>query len=175
MNYGSVLQYGDDIMNNGTIFFSTRKLFFNLILILGSFLTPPAFAWPEVDHMNMCGAATKVARTYSGDFKGWSAHDTFVGYREKAGYYYRNNCPETVAPVKKKIKTYKRKIDKKSANSTQKVKVAKKVINAKSSKVKAFKRIVKYDKYADCARVDKLNTSGSVVRLKKRAVYRLAN
>ena len=169
-------------MVNRTTFFSHRKILLSVILTLGSLLTLPAYAWPEVDHMNMCGSAVKVARAYDGEFRGWKAHDTYVNYRERAGYYYRNNCPSIVAPVK----PYKKKVNKaavkkavvKKATSTKALKTkgtTRKELIAKSSKAKAFKRKVTYDKHADCARVDKMNGSGPAVFAKRNVIYRLAN
>ena len=167
--YGSILKTGDILMKNLTTFFTMRKLVLSLILTIGSFLTLPAYAWPEVDHMNMCGAAAKTVRAYGGSFRGWQAHDNFVGYRNRAGYYYRNNCPETVAPVKKVAKkTYK-----KPAKKVYKKRV-KKVRIAKSSKARKFKRRVKYDEHADCARVDRMNGYGSAVVVKRGNAYRPA-
>jgi len=164
-------------MVNRTTFFGHRKILLSVILTLGSLLTLPAYAWPEVDHMNMCGSAVKVARVYGGGFKGWKAHDTYTHYRERAGYYYRNNCPGIVAPVK----PYKKKIKKsvvKKATPTKALKTkgaAKPVKIAKSSRVKSFQRKVTYDKHADCARVDKMNGSGPAVFAKRNTLYRLAN
>jgi len=135
-----------------------KRLILSLLLTIGSFLTLPAYAWPEVDHMNMCGGAAKTVRAYGGNFRGWAAHDNYIAYRGKA-YYLRSNCPTTVAPVKKaaKKKVVKRKV------------AAKPVRIAKSSKAKAFKRTVKYDLHADCVQVDRMNSSGPAVRQVRRA------
>ena len=133
-----------------------KKLLLSLFLTIGSLLSSSVYAWPEVDHMNMCGAAIKVSQKYAGNFKGWAARDNYVNRVRRAGYYYRTNCPQTVAPVKKKNnqKTVARKV----------LKVLPKRI-MRSSKAKSFKRTVKYDKHADCVRVDKMNQSGAVVRV----------
>lgn len=120
-----------------------------LIFALASFLTLPAYAWPEVDHMNMCGPAAKSVRAYNGGFQGWRVHDNYVSKRG-SGYYLKTMCPKTVAPVKK---AYKKK-------------VVKKTRIAKSSSAKKFKRTVKYDEHADCARVDRMNGYGAAVKAK---------
>lgn len=136
-----------------------KKLLLSLFLTIGSLLTTSAFAWPEVDHMNMCGSAAKMSQTYAGSFKGWAARDNHVNKVRRGGYYYRTNCPKTVAPVKKKT----------SKNTVMKVvKTTKKTKRiARSSKAKSFKRRVKYDEHADCVRVDGMNQSGAAVRVVK--------
>lgn len=149
-------------MKNNTF----KRLIMALILTLGGLISIPSYAWPEVDHMNMCGAAAKVTRAYGGNFRGWAAHDKFVGYKTRAGYYYRNNCPSTKSPVKmaKKVKKVtKRKVVKKSYK-----KVVKKTRIVKSSKAKSFKKRVKYDMHADCARVDRMNGYGAATRVIRR-------
>ena len=148
-------------MNKYTI----KRLIMALILTVGSLISLPSYAWPEVDHMNMCGAAAKVDRAYGGNFKGWVARDRFVTQKRRAGAYYRANCPETVAPVKK---ASKKKIYVKKAKRTYKKKVVKKVRIAKSSKAKSFRKKVKYDEHADCVRVDKMNAYGPATRVVRR-------
>ncbi len=134
----------------------TKKLLLPLLLTFASLFSLPAFAWPEVDHMNMCGTAVKVDRSYGGNFRGWPAHDNFINYKKRAGYYFRNNCPTIKAPIKSAKKTYKKVVKKKARI-------------AKSSKAKAFRRSVKYDEKADCARVDRMNGVGSAVVVKRTA------
>lgn len=156
-------------MKNLTTFFTMRKLVLSLILTIGSFLTLPAYAWPEVDHMNMCGAPVKTIRAYGGNFRGWPARDNFVGYLKRAGYYYRTNCPNTSAPVKKVAKkTYKKPAKKAYKKRVKNVRIA------KSSKARTSKRRVKYDEHADCARVDRMNSYGSAVVVKRANTYRPA-
>jgi len=138
-------------INNHTI----KKLVLSLILSIGSFLILPAYAWPEVDHMNMCGAATKSVRAYGGNWQGWNQHDSYIAKRGNA-YYLRTNCPTTVASVKK----LKKKVYRKPLKTVAKVK---NVRIDKSLKAKKFKRSVKYDEHADCARVDRLNSYGDSV------------
>ncbi len=122
--------------------FSMKKWILGLVLTLGSMVTFPAYAWPEVDHMNMCGSPTKAVQ---GGFKSWAQYDQYVAKRGNA-YYLRTNCPSIVAPVKKaKYVPAKKRIIRKSVRI------------AKSSKAKNFKRRVKYDEKADCARVDRMN------------------
>ena len=140
------------------------KWLLSLFLLIASLLTLPAYAWPEVDHMNMCGAPVKVDRAYAGGFRGWPAHDIYVNYKRRAGYYYRTNCPGIKAPVKakkvyKKKPVYKKRIVKRAS---------KKLRIARSSKTKRFLRKVKYDKHADCVRVDAMNRLGPAVRVVRR-------
>ena len=136
-----------------------------LLLILGSFLTLPAHAWPEVDHMNMCGAPAKVVQAYGGAFRGWQAHDKYIANKNRTGYYYKTNCPQTVASVKAKpVKT--KKVAKKAIKKRVIVKKRKSVRIAKSRKAKSFKRKVKYDLHADCVRVDRLNSYGASIKRK---------
>jgi len=135
---------------------NTKKWFLGLAFTLSSLLTLPTYAWPEVDHMNMCGAAAKPVHA---GWQGWAQHDRYIAKRGNA-YYLRTNCPTTVAPVKK-AKPYK-----KVAKVAKVAKARKSVRIAKSSKAKSFKRKVKYDMHADCLRVDKMNVSGPAVRVK---------
>ena len=128
-----------------------------LLFTATSVLTLPAYAWPEVDHMNMCGAATKVVQAYGGNWKGWNQHDKYIASRGTA-YYLRSNCPKTVAPVKSaKVKSAAKKVYNKPVIISR---------IAKSTKAKSFKRTVKYDEKADCARVDRMNGYGSAVTRK---------
>jgi len=134
-----------------------KRWLLGLAFIVSSVLTLPTYAWPEVDHMNMCGAPTKPVHA---GWQGWAQHDRYIAKRGNA-YYLRTNCPTTVAPVKKKAvkKSYR--------------KVAKSTRIAKSSKAKSFKRKVKYDEHADCARVDRMNGYGPAVQAKGR-IYKPA-
>ena len=150
-----ILPYGDYFMNKPTL----KKLLLSLFLIISGLLTSSAYAWPEVDHMNMCGAASKVSQKYAGNFKGWAARDHYVNKIRRAGYYYKANCPKTVAPAKKSAK--------KMIKKAKLVKAKTKRI-ARSGKAKSFKRKVKYDKHADCVRVDGMNQSGPAVRVLRR-------
>lgn len=124
-----------------------------MVLSLGGVLVLPVFAWPEVDHMNMCGAATKSVQAYAGNWKGWGQHDNYIARRGSA-YYLRTNCPKTVAPTKKKA-SYK-------IAKVVKAKKVRKVV--KRAKVKSVRRISKkrstYNEKLDCARVDRLNGYG---------------
>lgn len=144
-----------------------KKLLFAFILTLGSLFTLPAFAWPEVDHMNMCGSATKVVRTYGGNAQSFAQRDRYLAKRGNA-YYFRTNCPTTVAPIKKA----KSKVAY-SASSGSTAKKAKSVTrkSKKVSKAKTVKSITKrlragkkgYDEHADCVRVDRMNNYGRPV------------
>lgn len=73
-----------------------KKLSLAFILTLMALFAAPAHAWPEVDHMNMCGAAAKVIRDYKGNPKSWHDRDKYTESR-KATLYFQANCPETVA------------------------------------------------------------------------------
>ena len=139
-----------------------KKWLLGLAFTVSSILTLPAYAWPEVDHMNMCGAPTKVVHA---GWQGWGQHDRYVAKRGNA-YYLQTNCPTTVAPVKKAAPA-KKKVVKRSYRKAGK----KSVRIAKSSKAKSFKRKVKYDEHADCMRVDRMNGAGPAVQVKGR-VYR---
>lgn len=132
-----------------------KKLLFTFIFTLGSLLTTPAFAWPDVDHMNMCGSATKVVRTYGGNAQSFAQRDRYLEKRGNA-YYFRTNCPQTVASAApKKAK------EKKAAYSVAPALKTR-------SKTKSVKKITKqlrggYDKKADCERVDRMNNYGRPV------------
>lgn len=124
--------------------FSMKKWMLVLVLTLGSFLTLPAYAWPEVDHMNMCGSATKAVQ---GGFTNWAQYDRYVAKRGNA-YYLRTNCPNIVAPTKKVASVKKAKY----------VKVKKRVAKRRvSAYAKSFKRRSTYNEKLDCARVDRMN------------------
>lgn len=142
-----------------------KNLLLALLFTMGSLFTLPAFAWPEVDHMNMCGSATKVVRSYGGSSQGFAQRDRYIEQRGNA-YYFRSNCPTTVAPVKKAKVAYKARKTKKVVRKAKRV-----------SKTKSVKRITKrlrgskkgYDKHADCVRVDRMNNYGrpvSIIRLR---------
>lgn len=136
---------------------SIKRLVLALILGMSSVLTLPAYAWPDTDEMNMCGVAVKKMRAYSGDHRGWDAHDNYIKHLG-AQYYYLANCPQSKATKNYKGKDWtpvakmpaKRKMHKKHAHKHKKH--AKKVHHKK------------YNKKADCIAVDRLNTSGPVVR-----------
>ncbi len=120
-----------------------RKGILVLVLTLGSFLTLPVYAWPEVDHMNMCGSATKAVQ---GGFTNWAQYDRYVAKRGKA-YYLRTNCPNTVAPTKKS-----------TANKMDSKKVVTKAPSyAKPINIKTISKRSTYNEKLDCARVDRMN------------------
>lgn len=73
-----------------------KKLSLAFIILLMTIFAAPAHAWPEVPHMNMCGAAAKVIRDYKGNPKSWSDRDKYTE-SHKATLYFKANCPETVA------------------------------------------------------------------------------
>jgi len=130
-----------------------KRLIMALILTLGGLISLPSYSWPEVDHMNMCGAPAKVVRAYDGNFRSWAAHDNYIAKRGNA-YYYRTMCPNVKA-----VKNYKK-------AKKRVVRKAKRI--ARSTKAKSFKRRVKYNEKADCIRVDRMNVSGPAVRVVRR-------
>ncbi|PID33927.1 MAG: hypothetical protein CR955_00160 [Thiotrichales bacterium] len=136
---------------------SIKKLVLTLIFTVGSFMTLPAYAWPDVDHMNMCGPAAKMVRSYGGSFQGWAAHDRYLAQRG-AAYYFRTMCPETKASKMKRKVVYKKPVAKKVRKFK---KVAKRPVKVKIAK--RTKRIVKssYNHKQDCIRVDRMNASNS--------------
>ena len=132
-----------------------NKLFFGVLITLGALFASPVFAWPEVDHMNMCGSAVKVVRAYPGGSKGFAERDRYIAKRGMA-YYFRSNCPEIKAPVKKSyVKRSKSSASLKSAKSVNVRKIARRLRGG-------------YDKHADCVRVDRLNSYGRPVRVVRR-------
>lgn len=143
--------------------YSIKKTLLVLILTIGGFLSLPAYAWPEVDHMNMCGSAVKAVRAYNGGFRSWQAHDKYIAQRGN-GYYFRTNCPETNAPIKKVV--YK-----KAVKNVKKAPVKMEEASEAEIKVKAVKRISKkshYKEKLDCARVDRVNSIGLAIQVKRR-------
>lgn len=142
----NVVDQGEQSMK----YFKISNLVFSAILLMASLFTTSAYAWPEVDHMNMCGAASKSVRTYNGDFKGWNQHDRFIATNGKR-YYAVTGCPNITSPTAgKSPQLKKRKIKTKKRKTSSRIK--------KSNKYKAFRKSVKYDEKADCARVDRLNS-----------------
>ena len=130
---------------------SIKRLVLALILGLGSVMTLPAYAWPDTDEMNMCGAAVKKVRGYDGNHRGWAAHDNYVAHLGK-GYYQRTNCPESKA-----TKNYKGKY------WTPKAKMAKKSMK-KAKPVMMKKHKSKAPMKADaCIVTDRLNSTGPAV------------
>lgn len=141
---------------------SIKRLVLALILGLGSVMTLPAYAWPDTDEMNMCGAAVKQVRAYGNNFRGWAAHDNYIAQRGN-GYYYRTNCPQSKA-----TKNYKGK------NWTPKAKMHKKYMHKhkfkKNHKHQYNGHNPNHKNHADCIRTDRLNNAGLV---KKKAASRL--
>lgn len=132
-----------------------NKLLFGVLITLGGLFTSPVFAWPEVDHMNMCGPAVKVVRAYPGSSQGFAQRDQYLEKRGMA-YYFRSNCPEVKTPVKK--------------SKTKRSYLSGKLKNGKGVKARKITRQLRgsYDKHADCARVDRLNSYGLPVRVVRR-------
>ena len=136
---------------------SIKRLVLALILGLGSVMTLPAYAWPDTDEMNMCGAAVKKMRAYSGDHRGWSAHDNYIK-QLGAQYYQLANCPQSKA-----TKNYKGKDWTPGAKMPAKRKVHKKHTHKHKKHVKKVHKKT-HSKHADCVAVDRLNSTGPVVR-----------
>ena len=146
---------------------SIKRLVLTLILGLSSVMTLPAYAWPDTDEMNMCGAATKIVQAYGGDHRNWAAHDNYVAQRGNA-YYQRTNCPQSKA-----TKNYKRKNWTPGAKMRMKPKAHKKNAHKKHTKhmqMKHSKKMHKlhqntnHKKNADCIRTDALNNGGAIVK-----------
>jgi len=159
-----------------------KKILLAFVFTATSFITLPAFSWPEVDHMNMCGTASKVVRTYAGSWQGWEQHDRYVSQRGNA-YYFNHNCPQTSAPVvkakqmttvKKSVMAYKPRTPKAlSANSTAitgkiKPESSSKWLIERSKRLVVSKRKGGYDKHADCERVDRMNNYGRPLKVIRR-------
>jgi hypothetical protein len=79
-----------------------------MVFVLSGFVTPSAYAWQEVDTMNMCNQPTHVIRTYQGDAKGWVNRDHYNATQQHQTY--ARNCPQVTAPKKtnKKKKVYRK-------------------------------------------------------------------
>ncbi len=143
---------------------SIKRLLLTLSLTLGSVMTLPAYAWPDTDEMNMCGAAIKTVRNYAGDHLSWAAHDNYVAQRGKA-YYQRTNCPQSKAtknykgknwtPRNKKMRV-KHKMHKKHAYKHHK--------HHSKQHVRKHGHNPKHKNHADCIRTDRLNNGGAIVK-----------
>ena len=164
--------------------FSAKRLVTALILSVASFITLPAFSWPDVDHMNMCGDPAKTVRAYGGSHQGWDARDHYISTRGMA-YYFRTMCPDTKEvkmkkaaykkPVLKKVSKEKKEAVEVSNKKKETVKVAadkieptKEVVVKKAIKKTPVLGIAKRSSYnhkLDCARVDKMNGTGSIVKV----------
>jgi len=136
---------------------SIKRLVLTLILGIGSVMTLPAYAWPDTDEMNMCGAAVKKMRAYAGDHRGWASHDNYINHLS-AQYYYLANCPQSKA-----TKNYKGSYWTAGAKMPAKKKAVKKHVKRIHSK--------KYGKKADCVAVDRMNTTGPAVRRVNHSSY----
>jgi len=132
-----------------------KRLVLLLILGLGSVMTLPAYAWPDTDEMNMCGAAVKNVRSYSGDHRSWAEHDNYVAHRGNA-YYQRTNCPQSKA-----TKNYKGKNWPPAAKIHAKSKMHKKHMHKHH---KYHGHNPKHKNHADCIRTDRLNNAGIIVK-----------
>lgn len=149
---------------------SIKRLVLALILGLGSVMTLPAYAWPDIDEMNMCGAAVKNVRSYGSDHRGWAARDNYIAHRGKA-YYHRTNCPQSKATKNYKGKNWtpntemrtKAKVHKKDAHKHHK----------KHSRKHHGQHNTHHKNHADCIRTDHLNSTGAIVQ--KKAYRRVHN
>ncbi len=80
---------------------SLIKILLAAMLLLASTIFAPAFAWPEVDTMNMCNQPVQLIRVYQGDAKGWVNRDNYIAtYKQRI---YAANCPQ-VRSAKKALK-----------------------------------------------------------------------
>ncbi len=141
---------------------SIKRLVLALALTLGSVMTLPAYAWPDTDEMNMCGAAIKTVRNYAGDHRSWAAHDNYVAQRGKA-YYQRTNCPQSKATKNYKGKNWTpgAKMHKKSTHKKHSKKMHKHHMkNHMKKHMKHHGHNPKHKNHADCVRTDRLNNAG---------------
>ena len=142
---------------------SIKRLVLSLILMLGSVMTLPAYAWPDTDEMNMCGSAVKNVRSYANGFRGWAAHDIYISERG-LDYYFRTNCPEVKAsknykgknwtPGAKMVPAKPKRVKKRMANKMPKF----------NPKKPHAKHNPNHKNHADCIRTDALNKSGPIVK-----------
>ena len=68
-----------------------------IILLMTATIAAPAYAWQEVDTMNMCNQSVQVIRAYKGGAKGWVNRDRFTDAQKRT---YAQNCPQVKAPKK---------------------------------------------------------------------------
>ena len=156
-----VVDQGEQTMK----YLKINHLVITALLLMVSLFTTSAYAWPEVDHMNMCGTASKSIRTYNGNFQGWAQHDRYVAINGKR-YYAATGCSNITSPTAGKAPKLTSKFKaRKIKKSKRKHYKNKRKINRKSStRIKrsnmynAFRKVVKYDEKADCARVDRMNS-----------------
>ena len=141
-----------------------KNILFAVLLLSGLF-TVPAYAWPEVDTMNMCNQPVQVTRAYQGGAKGWRDRDSHASTQKRQ--IFARNCPQVKAPVKVyKKKVYKRKVARTSKNCK---KCYKKGFRdgyraASGKRVYKKKRITggyrsHAEEIADCKRVDWANNA----------------
>ena len=136
---------------------SIKRLLLTLTLTLTSVMTLPAYAWPDTDEMNMCGAAIKTVRAYNGDHRTWAAHDNYVKNRGNA-YYQRANCPQSKATKNYKGKNWTPKAKMMSAKHKMKSKARK--MHHKGNK----HHNANHKNHTDCIRTDRLNNKGAYVK-----------
>ena len=134
---------------------SIKQLLLTLTLTLSSVMTLPAYAWPDTDEMNMCGAAIKTVRNYAGDHQNWNAHDKYIAQRGNT-YYQRTNCPQSKATKNYKGNNWSPRAKKMHV----KHKMHKKHIHHK----KHHGHNPKHKNHADCIRTDRLNNAGATVK-----------
>jgi len=143
---------------------SIKRLLLTLTLTLGGVMTLPAYAWPDTDEMNMCGAATKTVRAYNGDHRTWAAHDNYVAHRGNA-YYQRTNCPQSKATKNYKGKNWAPKAKMMPAKHKMKS-----MTKSKSHKMHKGHN-PNHKHHADCIRTDRLNNAGLIVKKAANQAY----
>jgi len=150
---------------------SLIKILLAAMLLLASTIFAPAFAWPEVDTMNMCNQPVQVIRVYHGDAKGWVNRDNYIAtYKQRI---YAANCSQVRSAKKAfKKKVYRKVTGKNSGKKNNCRSCYKKgyregyqaARTQRSARVSRKKRKLRYGAYrshaaevADCKRVDWAN------------------
>ncbi len=147
------------------------KILLATLLWLVSTIFTPAFAWPEVDAMNMCNRPVQIIRVYQGAAKGWANRDNYIAtYKRRI---YAANCPQ----IRSTKRAFKRRIYRKLKRKNHRKRnhcrsCYKKAYRAgyqaasirRSSRVSRKKRRLRHSAYrshaaevADCKRVDWAN------------------
>jgi len=145
-----------------------KRILFSMLLLSGLF-TAPAYAWPEVDAMNMCNQPVQVVRAYQGGAKGWVDRDSHTATQKRQAF--ARHCPQIKAPVKAyKKKVYKKVYKKKAVRKPNACKKCYRKGFRDGYRAASAKRVYKKkrktggyrshaEKVADCKRVDWANNA----------------
>lgn len=133
------------------------------MILLSSLFIAPAYAWPEVDAMNMCNQPVQLIRVYEGGAKGWVDRDSHANTQKRRAY--ATNCPQIKAPVKtSKKKVYRKKAKSKTCRKCYRkgfrdgYRAAKKRVYKKKRTTNGGYRSHAAE-VADCKRVDRANNA----------------